>query len=471
MAQVLLQNSSGQKVYVDNTSPDYQAYLAGGFKPAASSATPSLAPSSSSVSQTQYQAPQTIPQSPVYQQPTPYQSYQPKVNAPPGYEQVDFVKFGLKPVMDGVSTPGQFAGNQQQLDLLNKAYGNSITYINGVAFGKPDPNFDIKYRLDGTQRRIQTYPDGSVLDLDTKEVLRQAGGISTSKNTGNSPQTLQVQRGNESPITVSLDAYNQIYAKNGYSPINTDPFKTYAQNAPNDLSSNAFGDSGLPGVDTNGWSSAMTQSFQALQDYVKTLQNQGKVVNPSITITPEMTAKFLDQAKTEINPYYSQIIKQAQDDIQRSFTRTSEDYSRRERDIGLQYGKALENTQEDFARRGLAFSSRRDEAEKNLATEATTALEDAQRQAQRQAQDIGTQGERTLGSSLFNSNASIRTGSTPIVNRPGQYGLQTGTGTRNLFTPTGGVTGEIERRKLFDEKQRVQELENNERSLRALNYQ
>jgi hypothetical protein len=228
------------------------------------------------------------------------------------------------------------------------------------------------------------------------------------------------------------------------------------------------------GIDTSGWSDQERLAFQGVLSYVQTIQDQGMRLNPTIEITPEMTQRFLDQARTEVAPYYSQAIRQTQEDLTRNLTRTAEDYATTERGIGREYGQALEGAQRDFASRGLEFSSDRDKTERTLAENTQTALEAAQRNALRAGQDAGTTGERTLGSSFLPSNAtniSINTGARPITNQPGVYGITPSSGSsRNLFTSVGGTTGSIERERMTAEQTRQQNLITAERQLRGTQY-
>ena len=225
------------------------------------------------------------------------------------------------------------------------------------------------------------------------------------------------------------------------------------------------------GIDQAGWTEAMKESYAAMQDYVKKLEAQGKAINPNIKIDDATLAKFTEQAKTELAPYYKQIFDIAQKDVETAFSRISEDYATRERDIGLQYGKSLENTQESYARRGLAFSSDRQKSEKELADETQRNLDLAAQTATRGAMDTGLAAERKLGSASFDApTTGIATGTRPITGLPGQYGLTGGTGTQQLYSAQGGLTGDLERNKLFEEESRKNELTSNERSLRSQLY-
>ena len=141
-----------------------------------------------------------------------------------------------------------------------------------------------------------------------------------------------------------------------------------------------------------------------------------------------------------------------------------------EKDIGQQYGQALESTQESFARRGLTFSSERDKAEKLLADRAKSMLDAQQRATSRSLEDIGRTAAGTYGSRNLPSSFSLTTGASPITGVPGVYGITPSTGTRSIALPTD-IVGSQERQRLYDERARVNELTANERQLRGLTTQ
>lgn len=294
----------------------------------------------------------------------------------------------------------------------------------------------------------------------------QSQGWSTSKPSASSTPTSATV--NPQGMTVQ----QMVAAGNGQAPIppvqapinDSRSIDTNSQVAP---PVDQTGASQTPSVNMDGWSEAQKASFSALQGYITELQNQGKTVNPSIEITPEMTAKFLEQAKTESAPYYSQLISQAQQDLTKGFGNIAQDYQANVRDIGQAYGQNLENTQESFARRGLEFSSDRTRAEQQLAESATKSIESAKQAAQRSASTLGTSGERQLGSSFFQTPSALETGYKPITGQAGQYGITSGGGRETLFNPTGGTTGTLEQQRLADEEKRKLELINNERALRG----
>jgi len=228
---------------------------------------------------------------------------------------------------------------------------------------------------------------------------------------------------------------------------------------------------GAAEVDMAGWTPQMKALYEQMQTYLADLQAKGKTINPNVDITPEMSQKFLDQAKQELGPYYSQLFKQAQEDITRDFKRETEDYATRQRKLASEFAQSQEQTQEAYARRGLNISSMRTQAEQQLGEQARQAQEANIQQAQRAAEDVGIKGERYLGSQFFpQTQMAFQIGGAPTVGRPGQYGFTGGAQSRQLFTPQGGVTGGLERERLTEEERRRRELETTERSFRGTLY-
>jgi hypothetical protein len=226
--------------------------------------------------------------------------------------------------------------------------------------------------------------------------------------------------------------------------------------------------SSTAGVDQTGWTQAMTETYSALTDYIKTLTDQGKRVNPNVTIDQATIDKFMTQAKSELDPYYSSVFGQAQTDIQRQMQKYGEDYQAQEKNLGQEYGQALEQTQESYARRGLGFSSERDKAEQLLADRAQSGLSSLQQNATRQAEEYGSAAASTFGSRNLPSSFNFNTGAAPIQKKPGVYGFSTSNTPTSLFKMPNSVVGTQERQRLFDEKNRVNELTSNERQLRGL---
>ena len=186
-------------------------------------------------------------------------------------------------------------------------------------------------------------------------------------------------------------------------------------------------------------------------------------MNPDITIDEATTQRFLEQAKSELGPYYRQQFQQTESDLKLGFQRLKEDQAKRELALSKQYGTELERTQESYAQRGLDFSTQRERAEKQLAEGYSTEIEKGISEAARSAEDLGTKGERVLGSAAYPSvDTSIRTGTTPGLGQPGIYGFNFGTGSRSLFNPIGGTLGTLERSRLFEEEKEKERFIRNE---------
>ena len=223
-----------------------------------------------------------------------------------------------------------------------------------------------------------------------------------------------------------------------------------------------------PALDFSGFTQAMIESINAARDYTKLLQEQGKRVNPDITINQAKLDEFTAKAASELGPKYQTMFSQAKSDLERAAARAQQDYSASEKNLGQQYGQQLEQTQEGFARRGLAFSSERDKAEKMLADRADTALQGLQQNTQRAVEDAGTQAVREFGSRNLPTSFNFQTGASAIRNQPGVYGFSPSTQTRNLFTTPQDVTGTQEYQKQYEEANRVKKLSENELETRSL---
>lgn len=210
-----------------------------------------------------------------------------------------------------------------------------------------------------------------------------------------------------------------------------------------------------------GWTDAMKASYGALKEYINVFNQQGKVVNPNLEITQEQMGKFLTQAKNELEPYYGQIFKETERDLGTGFEQIGREYQQTQEEIGRQYGQQLEQTQESFARRGLSDSSMRQQAEKEIGQTAQRQLGDIFYQTQQKSRQLGLKGERELGSQFFQNKPfgfNMQEMQVPQQMRPGIYGLSQLSPRYLGYTSAGGITGEQERQRLFDEQKRAREL-------------
>uniref|UniRef100_A0A6M3KHU2 Uncharacterized protein n=1 Tax=viral metagenome TaxID=1070528 RepID=A0A6M3KHU2_9ZZZZ len=221
-----------------------------------------------------------------------------------------------------------------------------------------------------------------------------------------------------------------------------------------------FGSLSELGIDTTGMSESMIMTLEGMQTLANNKMSSGTMLNPDITIDDDVIARFMEEAKAELGPYYRQAFQETEDDLKVGFQRLQMDKAKRELALSKQFGQELEQTQESFAQRGLDFSSQRDKAEQNVADKYKTEIDSNIESSARQGFDLGTKGERILGSAAFpNIDTGVATGATPILNQPGVYGFQAGTGRKPLFNPLGGTTGTLERQRDFDLEKRTKEKE------------
>ncbi len=200
-------------------------------------------------------------------------------------------------------------------------------------------------------------------------------------------------------------------------------------------------------------------------------QTQGQRVNPDLTISPEMTARFLDEATRELEPYYQEIIRQNKEDIGVSFQRLQQDYLKNVQREEPAFQQNLEAQDTSEADSGTAFSSGREEREKSLITGQQNRLDDIFSGVQRTASDLARTGERNIGSRAFQdlgipslqSFAAGRGTTSPS-------GSIASTGSRNLFSPTGGLFGELPAQQKTAVSSRASEFEDLERRKRILDY-
>lgn len=223
--------------------------------------------------------------------------------------------------------------------------------------------------------------------------------------------------------------------------------------------------------DMTGWEDFKKAEFQVLAEMFKQYQNTGKQVNPDIIITQDIKDKFLATAKDEFKDYYDQKLRLAQFDLGKQVQSVKDLYGEDIRKINLDYGKNLENTQVNMARRGLEFSSERDKAEQLLADEAAHNIELAAKNAEARALEYGSKTERAIGTEKLPSyDWSVSSGYTPIVRKPGVYGLSSADTTRSLWSPMGGVLGTNQTEQKTAERNFYNDLITAEREKRSLSY-
>mgnify|MGYP001602615597 FL=1 len=94
----------------------------------------------------------------------------------------------------------------------------------------------------------------------------------------------------------------------------------------------------------------------------------------------------------------------------------------------------------------MTFSTERTKGERSLAESTQAAIEAGRREAERKARTLGTEAERQVGSANLPELPGIDLPPEPIL-KPGQFISSKPTSTRSLYTPTGGIKGQLEYKK------------------------
>ncbi|RJO60401.1 hypothetical protein C4544_05240 [candidate division WS5 bacterium] len=212
----------------------------------------------------------------------------------------------------------------------------------------------------------------------------------------------------------------------------------------------------------------LDETLKGVREYLETLKAQGMKLNPAIEITPEVTQRFINQAETELSPYYSSRIKVIKNDLNRNLETLNKQYLSQKARAETEFRNSLAATQEDFADRGLTFSGQRQKTEGQFGESAGRYFEDLASSFAEKGREFGTTAERTLGSRELDglTSPSITTYKPEIGT---DFNLSE-TGSRSLFSPESGVVGSLEREKLAAKKARELELEKAYRQNRALTF-
>jgi hypothetical protein len=224
---------------------------------------------------------------------------------------------------------------------------------------------------------------------------------------------------------------------------------------------------GAQGTTSTGLPTTGNPTLDTLQggvyEYLQGLLDKGLTVNPQIELDPSQIQAFLDQAQTELSPYYTQQIAAIKDDLTRSLDNMQKQYDLQKKGAETSLKNSLRTTQENAAEKGTIFSGARGLAEQNLKTEQQRQLDLAQLQNESNAGNVVRTAERSIGSSNL-SGTYLPSLTNYSVGANGEF-----VPSRTLnFSGTGGITGSLEREKLAAVKTRQNELELAARQSRAL---
>jgi hypothetical protein len=244
------------------------------------------------------------------------------------------------------------------------------------------------------------------------------------------------------------------------------------------------------GVDTTGWNETMISLYSALQNQLEMMIQQGQMIDPSIEITPELTAGFLEQAQTELDPYYDQTIELARRDLtfradyyqeqsRLSQQAASASRSASMRSAGISRSQATEQAEitrqerqrvlpEQMAERGLAFSGQRIQTEQRIDDEASR----QKRYAQQRYSSAAAAASAAASASSQRASSQLRYQLTGMgMQAEAQFGSETvGEWGLPFYRLSGGITGQLERERATAEQQRASQLESAYRSQRATDF-
>lgn len=223
---------------------------------------------------------------------------------------------------------------------------------------------------------------------------------------------------------------------------------------------------------------AKKATFDALPDTMKSTFLQtagslskaveaGKVVNPTITITPEQLKQFYDQATSEIDPYYKEQFDSLRGGLDLSLGRMTEDFTKMMTREADPFKQALDAQAENEAQAGTAFSSERVRRENTAVTNENNALTDAFTTTQRNAQDLLRGYESKVGTDKARS-VALPTLSTYTATNKGLV-----PGTYRAIDPSllGGISyGSVGADRETAARTRASQLETSYRQNRILDY-
>lgn len=178
---------------------------------------------------------------------------------------------------------------------------------------------------------------------------------------------------------------------------------------------------------------------QQLNGVIQNMASQGMVINPNKKLTPLDVSEFMAKASAEIDPYYAEQLRVGRENYLRSQGFDTETILKNEKELERKYGKSVKATGENFAEQGFAQSGLRQEAERDLATDTQSQIDEARRtlnfNAGSRALDFaGKYGSQNLpGSSITTA---------PQVSA-GQSTFNRGAGTQNLYNVSESVLNDI----------------------------
>jgi len=212
-----------------------------------------------------------------------------------------------------------------------------------------------------------------------------------------------------------------------------------------------------------GMPAALQDTYLQVLKQLQVTIEAGNVINPDIDLSPEKVAEFLQQATSELDPYYQEQIGFYKQDLDISLQRMQEDFNKNISRGEDTFKEGLLNQAENEAQSGTAFSSGRQDRVSKTIKAGQQGIDDLVTQAARSAQDFGIGAERALGSANIPNIGGFNT-----YNVTDQGFSQSGN--RNLFTPQGNLLGSIPKQRTVDISNRQGQLINAEKNQRILDF-
>ncbi len=182
----------------------------------------------------------------------------------------------------------------------------------------------------------------------------------------------------------------------------------------------------------------------ALESSVSSKEQAATAADPSLTVTPEMRAQWLQEGYDELaaNANWQETLRTAEFDLGTTVNRLIEDTRIRETALATQYKENLKTAQSDLQDTGMLYGGVRSTAEQKLADATNTQLAAEDLSFQRNLADTAQSGAQYFGSDYATNTIAPSLGETTSVGRvlPGSPTFQTGS-RQSAFAPTGSYYG------------------------------
>ena len=211
--------------------------------------------------------------------------------------------------------------------------------------------------------------------------------------------------------------------------------------------------------------------LRGLEEGISTAEESGKFLNREITFNPGEIQGFLDQAVSELSPFFQSQFKSLRKDLEEGLGELQQSFDLQAESQAQQFRGGLTDIRESEAERGRGISGIKATKEREFAEAAGRGIKQTQQAVEASARRLGTQTERVAGTrNLQDVNIpGIRkldiSGFTPGITFAKQAATRSQE-TKPLFQLSKDVTGTLESQ--FEQKKQARstELQTAERSRR-----